>query len=308
MKRFVIRLTQFLAPIMVLFLGLLFVPATPRIRASIFFGMGAKLKRIQECESPRIIFLGGSGTAFGLNSEAVGKATKLNPVNMGLHANLGARFILTSVEDAIREGDHVVICFEYEHYHRSIHFASEALYRMCADVDPKLLHACSVPQLIQLVQYVPGHGLSKLEPSGYKGPFMSEYYTWKTYNEVGDAVKHYGVDRQEFVPLKEVRGKLRDDVLDFFEAFVSRCEAKGATCYFAFPAYEAMSYDNSADKIAKVFQALQERRFRLIGTPEANRVPMSLCFDTHYHLTQEGVDHRTALFIKDFQKVRQDGP
>src|SRR4026209_2444686 len=74
--------------------------------------------------SPRIIFVGGSNVAQGIDSNAVQQSLGLNPVNMGLDAGLGLDFMLNEVKDSVRTGDVIVIAPEYEHFEWSHHGGS----------------------------------------------------------------------------------------------------------------------------------------------------------------------------------------
>src|SRR5258708_4132609 len=53
-----------------------------------------KEKRENSISRPKIILVGGSNLAFGINSEIIEKEFKMPVVNMGLHAGLGLEFTL----------------------------------------------------------------------------------------------------------------------------------------------------------------------------------------------------------------------
>src|SRR5688572_22268053 len=54
---------------------------------------------------PRLIFIGGSSMAFGVDSARIAEACGRHPVNMGLHAALGLKFMLSEVKPHIQSGD-----------------------------------------------------------------------------------------------------------------------------------------------------------------------------------------------------------
>ncbi len=54
--------------------------------------------------SPRIIFVGGSSAAFGLDSQKIGQSLGYHPVNMGIKVTLGLNFMLEEVETSLRSG------------------------------------------------------------------------------------------------------------------------------------------------------------------------------------------------------------
>src|SRR6266436_7071833 len=51
--------------------------------------------------SPRIVFVGGSNLAFGLDSSEIERSLSYHPINMGLHIGLGLAFMLAEVKPFI---------------------------------------------------------------------------------------------------------------------------------------------------------------------------------------------------------------
>src|SRR5262245_31518865 len=68
------------------------------------------------CCSPRIIFLGGSSTLFGIDAEAVAAQTGLPAMNMGLHAGMRLDRVLSVGEHVVRGGDILVLPLERPYY------------------------------------------------------------------------------------------------------------------------------------------------------------------------------------------------
>src|SRR6476659_7911795 len=83
---------------------------------------------------PRLIFIGGSSMAFGVNSAEIAKACGRRPVNMGLHAALGLKFMLNQAEPNIRPDDWIIIAPEYQQFVRMAG-QSEMLVNML-EIDP----------------------------------------------------------------------------------------------------------------------------------------------------------------------------
>lgn len=69
---------------------------------------------LKHAPGPRMIFLGGSGLAFGFDSQIIADRYDYTPINYGLNVGLGGNFMLQHVRDHLRRGDVVVLCFEYE--------------------------------------------------------------------------------------------------------------------------------------------------------------------------------------------------
>ena len=75
-----------------------------------------KERLLKEAPSPRLVLVGGSGLAFGIDSPTLEQALggRYSVVNMGLHAGLGLDFMLNEALDGLREGDVVVLSPEYD--------------------------------------------------------------------------------------------------------------------------------------------------------------------------------------------------
>lgn len=71
-----------------------------------------KDERLREADGPRMIFVGGSGCAKGVDSVLVERRYGYAPVNTGLTINLRSRFVLRHAAAHVRPGDVVVVLFE----------------------------------------------------------------------------------------------------------------------------------------------------------------------------------------------------
>ncbi len=71
---------------------------------------------------PRLVFVGGSNLAFGLDSEAVERETGLPTLNFGHNAHLGMALMLEEVIPALEPGDTIVTAFEYPLYYFDQHY------------------------------------------------------------------------------------------------------------------------------------------------------------------------------------------
>src|SRR6476661_8416978 len=76
-----------------------------------------KDRLIRNTPSPKIILVGGSNLAFGVDSKLLQDSLRLPVVNMGLYAKLGLRYMLAQVKPYIRAGDIVVVVPEYDQFY-----------------------------------------------------------------------------------------------------------------------------------------------------------------------------------------------
>lgn len=69
-----------------------------------------KVNRLEEISSPKIVLIGNSNLAFGIESEQIEKAFNMPVVNMGLHGGLGNAFHEGMVKFNISKGDIYIVC------------------------------------------------------------------------------------------------------------------------------------------------------------------------------------------------------
>src|SRR5437879_5998760 len=72
-----------------------------------------KHRRLAQTRPPRVILVGGSNLALGIQSDRLEVALGRPVVNMGLAQGLGLEFMLNEVQAAIGSGDTVVLSVEY---------------------------------------------------------------------------------------------------------------------------------------------------------------------------------------------------
>ncbi|PWT95231.1 MAG: hypothetical protein C5B53_11725 [Candidatus Melainabacteria bacterium] len=78
-----------------------------------FAALSDKHHLLEVAHSPKIIFIGGSNLAFGLDSSLIEAKFHRPVVNMGLCAPFGLRYLLEEVKDNITPGDTIVLVPEY---------------------------------------------------------------------------------------------------------------------------------------------------------------------------------------------------
>ena len=72
-----------------------------------------KCQLLEDTPSPRIIFVGGSNLAFGLDSQRIKDSLNINVINYGLHAGIGLKYMIDDISTYARKGDIIVFAPEY---------------------------------------------------------------------------------------------------------------------------------------------------------------------------------------------------
>lgn len=78
-----------------------------------------KHKRLEQFNDNRLLLVGGSNLAFGINSALIEKELNVNVINLGLHAGLGFDFIINEAISSVKTGDIILLSLEYYIYNES---------------------------------------------------------------------------------------------------------------------------------------------------------------------------------------------
>ncbi|MBR5188076.1 MAG: hypothetical protein IKW18_06355, partial [Clostridia bacterium] len=125
--RFIAFLLAFALPVLAVS-SIVFV--TPSRFDETFLGeFEKKVDRLYEAEGEKIIFVGGSSLAFGLDADLLSKTLGKTVINFGLYATLGTKVMMDYTRDAIGEGDIIVIAPEMNEQTWSLYFNAEAMWQ-----------------------------------------------------------------------------------------------------------------------------------------------------------------------------------
>ncbi|GJM34354.1 MAG: hypothetical protein DHS20C18_33550 [Saprospiraceae bacterium] len=302
MNKFITKIVGFsIVLFLVLTVGIL-LPATPRASKSLLFSKIQKDALLKNVEPPRIIFIGGSNLSFGLNSKMVKDSLGLNPVNTGIHASIGLIFMMNEALPYIRRGDIVVVAPEYDHFFGTFAYGKEELLRTIFDVDRSGYKNLKVRQVLNIIGFLPKYSLTKFNPLEYFDLDESDVYSVHSFNQYGDTYAHWGMQPQIFDAYKQITGDFNDAVVEELVQFRVALEGKRAKLFMTYPGLQRVSFQNSIDQINKVDEALKDKGFSILGTPERYIMEDSMLFNSPYHLTKKGLDYRTKLFIEDYKK------
>lgn len=262
---------------------------------------------LKNTSKPRIIFIGGSNLGFGLDSKRIEDSLQLNPINTGIHINIGLKYMLSNTLQYVKEGDIIVLSPEYQHFYGNLANGEGELFSLVTDIVPKSRTLLDYKQYFKLLQLLPEFAQSKLQPLFlfYKYPkdTIVTVYDRKAFNTFGDAFVHWRLPPENPKPYPTITENFNNDALQALINFRKAVYQKKAKLYVTFPGYQYSSYKVSVAAIKQVEQKLKENGFILISTPEEYIMPDNLMFDTPYHLTKKGVDYRTGLLIQDLKKV-----
>ncbi|MDJ0728816.1 MAG: hypothetical protein QNJ33_02380 [Crocosphaera sp.] len=306
LKYFLLKISVFLSiPLALMLLVGATFPPTPRSSTSLLFAKIEKDAMLKESPSPRLIMIGGSNLSFGINSQMIKDALKLNPINTGIHAAIGLKYMMDDVLDDIQPGDIVVIASEYQQFYGDMAYGRNELLRIVVDIDRNSLNDLNTKQWLKILPYFPRFSLSKLKPNEYfvQQSKESGVYERRAFNQYGDVDIHWNRPGKKVQPLGKLSNNFNETLIQEMVDFREKVQQKRAKLYVTFPGYQEASFENGKEGIAEIESKLIENNFILLGSPERYKIPNNMMYDTPYHLNKEGVDLRTQKLIEDLSKV-----
>lgn len=263
----------------------------------------------------KIIVIGGSGVAFGLNEELLKKETGYEVVNFGLHAAMGQRIMLEMSKTGINEGDIIVLAFELEYLKKSDNYLDKiGLDLVLQGLDNRiaLYKHFYFKSYKEIFSYLPRHYdkyIKNFKPEEIGGAYG--VYDINSFNEKGYMV----YERNEFLETFseiQLRLDLVEDIslhknfLKVIKNYKKFVEKKGGRLYFVMTPVVDLSI--TTEKTKEILITAPKKVEEQTGIPFVSKQPLEylfpkeLMYDTTYHCNTKGAEYRTILLIKDLKE------
>lgn len=267
--------------------------------ANDYFGaLKMKHERLESLQSPKIIVIGGSNGAFGIDSKMLEDSLGLPVVNMAIHADLSYQFMANEIMRHIGEGDLVIAIPEYP-------VAINAKSRLNSAV----LGALAAYPEAQ--QYFPNLGeeasrkmLAFVVRQAFYRIFYNEVpkvYRSDGFNEYGDLISHLEIESAGFDYDTAQFKKISLEEFDAVHGSLSRAVAvEKAHLFLSLPSIMESKYGR--DISYRVNAEMKKKGIPVISAPKDYLFPREYFFDSNYHLNKKGREERTKRLIKDVKK------
>ena len=309
MKRFIQKIVLMSLIIGFLLSGfIVFTQVTPAVYEGNYVGViQDKIERLQSITTPKLVLVGGSNLAFGVDSAAIVNTLHMPVVNLGVQAGLGIGFITNMAKTSIHPGDIFVLSFEYELY--DVDFAPNyALMWIAVENHAHLyklfLNENPIPVILGYLSYGAKKILKLDSPDVYiPGEKATEVYSRNVFNLYGDVIydkpdniMHFP-ELAQMPPLDFSAINIDPVKIEIINAFISYAEERGARVFISFPSLmDRYILDIS---LAGAFEhSLRETiRAEFISSIQDYIMPEEYFFNTKYHLNSKGVEVRTERLI-----------
>jgi len=322
---------------LILFLALCcaLIVAPPRYGShSGFAALIDKHARLEKLKSPKLVLVGGSNVALGVDSELLERLLRQPVQNMGFGCTVGLRYMLEEVKNDINAGDLVLIMPEYDFFcvttnqesNARVNGSSELLNLiqvMPAASGWVFANYSSAPERIYDFLYDSRRLVmakiefyqrlcKKLSDPNYKStgeklfePAPNMYDNRTSYNERGDVIVHLdkeppGLNGMEVISYGKY--SFNQEALDVLIKFAKFAHQHNVEVVIAPPPLPVRVYSKYKDRANDIFEHWRQIPYvKALGMPEQFAFPESYFFDTAYHLNKGGRQIRTRMLADELR-------
>jgi hypothetical protein len=284
-----------------------------------------KHERLAADVPKKIVFVGGSNLAFGLDSAAIEKATNTRVVNMGMDGFFGLRYMLEEVKPSLKRSDTVVVSLEYDAFYKSVDGTPSELF-MVVKANPRAFGYLTWNQRARMAQSVPyvaqqkvlrmlREGLDVVRrgsgEGGSRGAAQERVAdsvgTLAGFNEQGDLTSHLGIkwtfERGAELNISQL--PIDMEVVRMLQDFTKQMNAREISVFISYTPAAQSYYDRHKATLTELHAILTRAAPVVVPRPPADFVfREEWFFDTVFHLTAEGRPVRTQKVIDDLQQLQ----
>ncbi len=274
-----------------------------------------KSELLKQTPAPRIIVVGGSNIAWGIDSGLIEKELGLPAINDGLDLHLGITPLL-ELKAYIQPGDIIVISLEYYNFASPDEFFGIPQYQAdWIEFSPaRVVHLQNpyqnaLPMLAMVLQRKINREVNAILYNNDLSEFRG-IYNGQNFNKYGDFIGHIkennapgmNADYGGF-PVNQL-----DEAYDFLEEFNKFATQQGAIVFYEAPAARQTNCELTGEKyIRKFYNVLQTRtKIPLLTSIKDLCYPDDYFYDTPYHLNEQGREVRTERLIQNLKNYLEE--
>lgn len=285
-----------------------------------------KHERLTSIEGEKVVLVGGSNLAYGIDSPLIEGATSCPVVNMGMNGYFGVRYMLEEVRPHVNAGDTIVIALETDSFFKPVEGTSSNLLLVVKEL-PEAFGYLTWQQQLGLAGAMPYVAQQKLlrlirsaafglrdallgpdeDPPG-RSDLMIAIESADGFTADGDLVSHLDVDWQ----MSRDQGEPANTPIDpglipLLQQYQSEMAARGVRIMISYTPLERAFYERYREGLDGVEQAMRDAGLNVVSSARDYVYDESFFFDTVFHLNADGRALRSARLAADINAFR-DAP
>lgn len=303
-----------------------------------------KVNRAKSLPSPKVLFIGGSGTAYGIDARILQDSLRKPVINMGVHGGFGMSLCLHEAELIANKGDIIILSFEYTENDDEVINGEDRIKARAYNAIPGIYSYLTWREKFDYLRlayfyfeetdkemYVINTGITKppyalklisriynvVIPQSHNYTVMikdiglrdkPEEYSRSSFDTIGD------MNIQFFrSPCKRIGGSIQDynegyaKEVQMMNEFYEKMSLKGIRTYYLFSSIAESQYKHSKAMIDTIERGYTNSlKVPLLNNAAQAVYKDSLFYDSYYHLNLIGRYINTENVYKYFKSVVKD--
>lgn len=247
-----------------------------------------KLDSLKNTKGEKIILVGGSSVALGLNAEYFSSLINKPTVNMGLYAMKSYDIYLATIEPYVNKSDTVILQLEYGAFENDYWDYNDVGLDI-ANLTPQYEESLSMQHKLIYYpkQFLRSFGRLFETVIFSNGPIKEKIYLRSNVNNYGDFTAHKDL-ASSYNGNSHLNITINDSSIKSILEYVKKYENKGATVYINFQPY---CVSDSSSEVEQQSTYIYEKLFSYFGDRILERpidniyYDKSYFFDTDSHLS-----------------------
>lgn len=311
MKKFLYKITLLITTFTIFNMVLLF--AVPKNKNEYLCAYNQKIHLLEATPHPQMIFIGGSNVAFSLDSKTIEDSLGYHVVNFGLHGGIGIRYIFEDALQYIKNGDVVVLQFEYANFYNNGNGERETFPLFMVSTNWRNINKLNVGQWITLIHGIPQYSIKSLKTIGkflthgcwYPTKKSQFVYAADGFNKYGDEISHFNYPNQKYkqTTTKNQKEEVDTEFINWLNKTIESYEQAGATVIMLPPVCIKSFFNQYYDDNINV--ALTAIHHPYIVPPSSVALDDNYMFNTEYHMSREGCALNTQNIIHSLSFLKR---
>ncbi|MEO5356735.1 MAG: hypothetical protein H7844_05480 [Nitrospirae bacterium YQR-1] len=276
-----------------------------------------KIKILERIPSPKLIVVGGSDIALGVDCGKIEKILNIPSVNFGLYGGVSIKFILRFIKPYLKENDIVLIMPAYLTFSDNLYEGEGGLASLLVEIYPQGFKYLDFRQFVYLLKYFPKviteknyfylkYLISRLTNQPYG--ILEGNFVRSGFNQNGDFIWHLNRQPKTFTPSKWNTKNTSFELTDFLNRYADELKTKGVKIYFSFPPVDIEDYNLNKGFINLVELNIRKKlNFDILNKPEDTHFDMLEMYDSPYHLNAKGRERFAVKIINGLKTYAGDG-
>ena len=312
--KLIISVVAALLAILLPFVGIVSIAVLlpPQFSETFVGALNEKYDYLHSVEGEKIVVVGGSSVAFGLDSERLSRYTGMPVVNFGLYAALGTKLMLDLSDSAIGEGDIVILAPELDPETFSLYFNSDTTlkaldddFSMFFDVDidnwPGILSSMWEFSYQKWQRYTGMVQGSSADSGIYLSKYINKYGDYYSDSRTENIMPMY-YDPNTMIDLSgDNFSQNLDAFIEYLNKYIATCKSKGAEVYFSWCPMNELAIVERDSLARESFLGYLEEKIAcdFISDIDDYIMDAGYFYDTNFHLNNDGALARSIRLAKD---------